>query len=46
MQPSTRTRLVRTAWLAAAAAVLTAVFTLYGQPAFLVTLANQVWACF
>jgi hypothetical protein len=26
--------------------VLLAVFTLYMRPDFLVTLANQVWACF
>jgi hypothetical protein len=40
------------AWLphalacAAAVAVLLAVFTLYTRPAFLVTLADQIWACF
>lgn len=33
------------AW-AAIAAVLAAVFALYLQPDFMVTLANQVWACF
>ena len=27
-------------------AVLMGVFSLYTQPDFLVTLANQVWACF
>jgi hypothetical protein len=27
-------------------AVLLAVFALYTQPAFLVTLADQIWACF
>jgi hypothetical protein len=26
--------------------VLLAVFTLYGRPDFLMTLANQVWGCF
>lgn len=31
---------------AAIAAVLAAVFALYLQPDFMVTLANQVWACF
>jgi hypothetical protein len=31
---------------AAALAMLLAVFALYTQPDFLVTLANQVWACF
>ena len=30
----------------AAAIVLAGVFSLYTQPDFLVTLANQVWACF
>ncbi len=29
-----------------ALAVLLAVFALYARPDFLVTLANQVWACF
>ena len=29
-----------------ASAVLLGVFSLYTQPDFLVTLANQVWACF
>lgn len=35
-------------WLAwtAAAAVLLAVFALYTRPDFLVTLADQLWACF
>ncbi|MES2363805.1 MAG: hypothetical protein V4646_18690 [Pseudomonadota bacterium] len=32
-------------WTAALAALL-GVFALYTQPDFLVTLANQVWACF
>jgi hypothetical protein len=31
---------------AIALAVLMAVFALYTRPDFLVTLANQVWACF
>lgn len=31
---------------AVVAAVLAAVFALYLQPDFMVTLANQVWACF
>ena len=31
---------------AAATAVLLAVFALYAQPLFLVTLADQIWACF
>ena len=33
------------AWGAAAAALL-AVFALYTRPEFMVTLADQVWACF
>ena len=33
------------AW-ALAGAVLLAVFALYTQPEFLVTLADQIWACF
>ena len=32
-------------WVSAVAALL-GVFSLYTQPDFLVTLANQVWACF
>jgi len=37
-----------TTWLAYGAAVLVllAVFALYTRPDFLVTLANEVWACF
>ncbi|MES2399447.1 MAG: hypothetical protein V4573_05625 [Pseudomonadota bacterium] len=34
-----------TAWTGVALACL-AVFALYTQPEFLVTLSNQVWACF
>jgi hypothetical protein len=30
----------------AAAGLLLTVFSLYARPDFLVTLANQVWACF
>jgi hypothetical protein len=33
------------AW-AGAVIVLLAVFALYTRPAFLVTLSNQIWACF
>lgn len=35
-------------WLAAVAAllVLLAVFALYLQPGFMLTLADQIWACF
>ncbi|MBS0450857.1 MAG: hypothetical protein JSS14_06045 [Proteobacteria bacterium] len=41
-----RPTLQRTAWLAAALAVLGGVFALYTRPAFLVTLIDQVWSCF
>lgn len=41
-----RTTLLRTAWLAAALAALGAVFAMYTRPAFLVTLVDQIWACF
>jgi hypothetical protein len=46
MRPGTRDRLVHAGWLAAAAVVLLAVFGLYTRPAFLVTLVDQLWACF
>ncbi|MDM0036169.1 hypothetical protein QTI33_28810 [Variovorax sp. J22P271] len=39
-------RLVRAAWLGAAALALAGVFALYTRPAFLVTLVDQIWACF
>ncbi|MEO7549071.1 MAG: hypothetical protein ABIT82_11645 [Ramlibacter sp.] len=42
MRPRARTLL---AW-SAATAVLLAVFALYTRPQFLVTLADQIWACF
>ncbi len=38
---------LRKYWLHAAAVVaLLSVFSFYTQPEFLVTLANQIWACF
>jgi len=42
-----RDRLIRTvaAWTVAAA-VLVGVFMLYTQPQLMVTLADQLWACF
>jgi hypothetical protein len=46
MTGSHRHRLVRAGWLAAATAVLAGVFALYTRPAFLVTLIDQLWACF
>ena len=36
----------RAGWTALAAAVLGGVFALYTRPAFLVTLVDQIWACF
>jgi len=42
MRPRARQLL---AW-GAATAVLLAVFALYTRPQFLVTLADQIWACF
>ncbi len=42
MKPRARTLLA----YAAALAALAGVFALYTQPTVLVTLANQVWACF
>lgn len=46
MQHETRRHLLHAAGLAAAAAVLAAVFVLYTRPTFLVTLVDQVWSCF
>ena len=46
MKPSTRHHLAQAGWLAAAALVLLGVFALYTRPAFLVTLVDQLWACF
>jgi hypothetical protein len=37
---------VRIAAYGTATAVLLAVFALYTRPEFLVTLADQIWACF
>ena len=42
MRPRTRSLLA----YGAAVAVLLAVFALYTQPLILVTLADQIWACF
>lgn len=46
MSSPTRLRLAHGAWLAAAAVALAGVFALYTRPAFLVTLVDQIWACF
>ncbi len=42
MKPAVR----RTLAFTAAGTVLLAVFALYTRPDFLVTLGNQIWACF
>lgn len=39
-------RLRRLALWSGAAALLSAVFALYLRPDFVVSLANQIWACF
>jgi hypothetical protein len=44
--PNRRDRLIRAGWLGAAALALAGVFALYTRPAFLVTLADQIWSCF
>jgi hypothetical protein len=46
MSASIRPRLLRAGWLAAAALALAGVFALYTRPGFLVTLVDQIWACF
>ncbi|MDM0107853.1 hypothetical protein QTH97_23100 [Variovorax sp. J22R24] len=46
MSELTRHRLVQAGWLGAAALALAAVFALYTRPGFLVTLIDQIWACF
>ena len=46
MRIDTRHRWARAALLAAVVAVLLGVFALYTQPAFMVMLIDQLWACF
>lgn len=46
MSKTIRHRLVHAGWLGAAALALAGVFALYTRPGFLVTLADQIWACF
>ncbi|WP_179106802.1 hypothetical protein [Variovorax sp. KK3] len=46
MKPSTRHHLFKAGWLSAATLALLGVFALYTRPAFLVTLVDQIWACF
>jgi transposase InsO family protein len=45
-RPATRTRYAIYGYYAAAVMACLGVFALYTRPDFLVTLANQVWACF
>ena len=44
--PQQHPRLVAVLAWALALAVLAGVFTLYTRPAFMVTLIDQLWACF
>lgn len=44
--PAPRRRLSRAAWLCAAALALAGVFALYTRPDFVVTMIDQIWACF
>ncbi len=46
MRPPNRQFLLKTAAASAAAAVLGGVFVLYTRPAFMVTMIDQLWACF
>ncbi|CAN7360441.1 hypothetical protein LJR290_002075 [Variovorax sp. LjRoot290] len=46
MRPNTRHHLVQAGWLGAAVLALLGVFALYTRPGFLVTLVDQIWACF
>lgn len=46
MQPSLRHRMLSTAAGVVAVAVLGAVFLLYTRPTFMVTMIDQLWACF
>ncbi|MDM0013023.1 hypothetical protein QTH87_11325 [Variovorax sp. J22P168] len=46
MSSNARDRLVRAGCWAGAALVLAGVFALYTRPAFMVTLIDQIWACF
>ena len=46
MTASIRHHLIRAGWLVAALAALGGVFALYVHPDFLVTLVDQIWACF
>ena len=46
LRPQTIRRKLQWGFTAAIVLVLLAVFSLYLQPDFLMTLGNQIWACF
>jgi len=46
MTPAHRHRLLQAATFAAALAVLGGVFLMYTRPSFMVTMIDQLWACF
>jgi len=46
MTSARRHRLLQIAGFAAAVAALGGVFLMYTQPAFMVTMIDQLWACF
>ena len=46
MHAPTRHRRMQAAAVVAGLAVLAGVFMLYTQPAFMITLIDQVWSCF
>ncbi|MDM0086063.1 MULTISPECIES: hypothetical protein [unclassified Variovorax] len=46
MTSARRHRLLQIAGFAAATAALGGVFLMYTQPAFMVTMIDQLWACF
>jgi hypothetical protein len=46
MTPRWRHTLSRALWSTGLAAVLALVMSLYVQPDFMVTMAQQIWACF
>ncbi|WP_219218437.1 hypothetical protein [Variovorax boronicumulans] len=46
MKPAQRHRLLQIAGFVVAAVVLGGVFLMYTRPAFMVTMIDQLWACF
>ena len=46
MTPAHRHRLLQAATFAATLAVLGGVFMMYTRPSFMVTMIDQLWACF